>query len=147
MIKAQSCTKMRSYTKRTGLEEFIYLRAEIRGQHEIMNHRMSWFAATQSLLYSAYASSAVDKDKSWFSGWLIPVVALLLCILMIPAVMSANERICSLRKVLKSRAPRFWDLYPMNTDLSHYMAQLYPLFAPWIFLSSWLIVLRMGVFR
>jgi hypothetical protein len=146
MIRLRRSTKMSDLHKKPGLDEFIYLRDEIRGQHEIMNHRMSWFAATQSLLYSAYASSTA-KEMALFRESLIPTVGLLLCILMIPAVMSANERISSLRRVLKSRAHNFRDLYPINTDRCHYKAQLYPLCVPWVFLVSWVFVVGMKIFK
>jgi len=85
------------------LDEFVYLRDEIRGHHEIINHRMSWFAATQSLLYGAYATAAASHDvPEYFSNRLIPIVGMLLCILTVPSIESALERIRSLRRVLKA---------------------------------------------
>jgi hypothetical protein len=124
----------------SGWERFIYLRSEIKGQHDIMNHRMSWFAATQSLLFGAYASSACNKQILWFSMKLLPMVGIMLCILMIPAVISAHERIQSLRTRLKIIARPFAHVYPMNPDCYHNIAQLYPCCAPIIFLISWGIV-------
>lgn len=127
------------------LDEFIYLRSEIRGHHEMVNHRMSWFAASQSLLFGAYASAAVPGQMHWFSERLVPIVGLLLCVLMIPAVESAFERIKSLRVVLKWVAPQFKAIYPINPDRWHHAAHLYPRLAPWIFLGAWFVVLAMNV--
>lgn len=124
------------------LDEFVYLRDEIRGHHEMVNHRMSWFAATQSLLYGAYASAMDQSKTSWFSERLIPIVGILLCFLMIPAIESALERIRVLRVVLKKRisAP-LNELYPLNKDWVHGAALLYPRFTPLVFLGSWFLVL------
>lgn len=123
-------------------DEFVYLRDEIRGHHEMVNHRMSWFAATQSLLYGAYVSAMVSTKNSWFSKWLIPVVGILLCLLMVPAIESALERIRILRIVLKKRiSASLKEIYPPNRDWVHGAALLYPRFTPWIFLFSWCLVL------
>jgi hypothetical protein len=123
-------------------DEFVYLRDEIRGHHEMVNHRMSWFAATQSLLYGAYVSAMVSTKNSWFSEWLIPVVGILLCLLMVPAIESALERIRILRIVLKKRiSASLKEIYPPNRDWVHGAALLYPRFTPWIFLFSWCLVL------
>jgi hypothetical protein len=124
------------------LDEFVYLRDEIRGHHEMVNHRMSWFAATQSLLYGAYASAMDQSKTSWFSERLIPIIGILLCFLMIPAIESALERIRVLRVVLKKRisAP-LNELYPLNKDWVHGAALLYPRFTPLVFLGSWFLVL------
>lgn len=125
-------------------DEFVYLRDEIRGHHEMVNHRMSWFAATQSLLYGAYAST---KD-SWFSEWLIPIVGILLCILMVPAIESALERIRRLRIVLKEKiSTPLKEIYPLNGDWVHGAALLYPRFTPWIFLLSWSLVVLVKLKR
>jgi uncharacterized membrane protein YeaQ/YmgE (transglycosylase-associated protein family) len=122
--------------------EFVYLRDEIRGHHEMLNHRMSWFAATQSLLYGAYASPIASSGNGWFSKWLIPIVGALLCSLMIPAIESALERIRELRMVLKKRmSASLKEIYPPNLDWVHGAALLYPRFTPWLFLFSWLCVL------
>lgn len=123
-------------------EEFVYLRDEIRGHHEMVNHRMSWFAATQSLLYGAYASAMVQPKTSWFSKGLIPIVGILLCFLIIPAVESALERIRVLRVVLKKRiSPSLNEIYPLNRDWVHGAALIYPRFTPLVFLFSWFLVL------
>ena len=129
-------------------DEFVYLREEIRGHHEMVNHRMSWFAATQTLLYGAYASpiaSSTDSSKnSWFSEWLIPIVGVLLCSLMIPAIESALERIRKLRIVLKGRmSASLKEIYPPNDDWVHGAALLYPRFTPWLFLFSWFLALAL----
>ena len=132
-------------------DEFVYLRDEIRGHHEIINHRMSWFAATQSLLYGAYATAAAaaaaaaatatatDKmELKYFSSYLIPVVGIILCILMVFSVESAIERIEALRRVLKAnRIVRHKRIYPINSDLMHGAALLYPRLATIVFLVSW----------
>lgn len=129
-------------TQDFSFDEFVYLRGEIRGHHEMINHRMSWFAATQSLLYGAYASAIDSTGARWFSERLIPSVGILLCVLMVPAVESAFERVRKLRKVLKSNMTRqFRRIYPVNPDIWHGAAHLYPRFAPWIFLASWCLVL------
>lgn len=126
-------------------DEFVYLRDEIRGHHEMVNHRMSWFAATQSLLYGAYATAIVSTKSSWFSEWLIPAVGILLCLLMIPAIESALERISILRIVLKKRiSASLKEIYPLNKDWVHGAALLYPRFTPWIFLFSWCLVLHLA---
>ncbi len=121
------------------LAEFVYLREEIRGHHEIINHRMSWFAATQSLLYGAYATAAAStRVPVWFSNRLIPIVGMLLCILTVPSVESALERIRSLRRVLKAnKTIRHKMLYPINSVLWHWVALQYPRLAPWVFFLSW----------
>lgn len=123
-------------------DKFVYLRDEIRGHHEMVNHRMSWFAATQSLLYGAYASAMNPSESTWFSEKLIPVVGILLCLLMIPAIESALERIRILRIVLKKRiSASLNEIYPLNQDWVHGAALLYPRFTPWVFLFSWCLVL------
>ncbi len=123
-------------------DKFVYLRDEIRGHHEMVNHRMSWFAATQSLLYGAYASAMNPSESTWFSERLIPIVGILLCLLMIPAIESALERIRILRIVLKKRiSASLNEIYPLNQDWVHGAALLYPRFTPWVFLSSWFLVL------
>lgn len=123
-------------------DEFVYLRGEIRGHHEMVNHRMSWFAATQSLLYGAYASAMASTKNSWFSEWLIPVVGILLCLLMVPAIESALERIKRLRIVLKEKiSTPLKEIYPLNRDWVHGAALLYPRLTPWVFLLSWCLVL------
>jgi hypothetical protein len=121
------------------LDEFVYLRDEIRGHHEIINHRMSWFAATQSLLYGAYATAAAsDNVPELFSNRLIPLVGTLLCILMVPSVESALERIRALRRVFKAnRTIRHKIIYPINSVLWHWVALQYPRLAPWVFFLSW----------
>jgi hypothetical protein len=122
-------------------DEFVYLRDEIRGHHEIINHRMSWFAATQSLLYGAYATAAAAAGKiepKYFSSYLIPVVGIILCILMVFSVESAIERIEALRRVLKAnKIDRHKRIYPINSDLMHGAALLYPRLATIVFLVSW----------
>ena len=122
------------------LEEFVYLRDEIRGHHEIINHRMSWFAATQSLLYGAYATAAASANvPEWFSNRLIPIVGMLLCILIVPSVESALERIRALRRVLKAnKSIRHKMIYPINSVLWHWVALQYPRLAPWVFFLSWI---------
>lgn len=123
-------------------DEFVYLRDEIRGHHEIVNHRMSWFAATQSLLFGVYASAMASTRNSWFGERLIPVVGILLCILMWLAIESAFERIRRLRIVLKEKiSASLKEIYPLNRDWVHGAALLYPRFTPWIFLLSWCFVL------
>ncbi|MFM6172404.1 MAG: hypothetical protein ACKPB4_09770 [Sphaerospermopsis kisseleviana] len=131
--------------------EFVYLRDEIRGHHEIINHRMSWFAATQSLMYGAYATAAAaaaaataaetatkGPELKDFYTHLIPGVGIILCILMVPSVESAIERIRALRRVLKAdRTFRHKKIYPINSDLSHWAALLYPRLATFVFLVSW----------
>ena len=127
------------------IDEFVYLREEIRGHHEMVNHRMSWFAATQTLLYGAYASPIALPEDIWFREWLIPIVGALLCFLMIPAIESALERIRKLRIVLKKRmSARLMQIYPPNSDWVHGAALLYPRFTPWLFLFSWCLVLALG---
>jgi hypothetical protein len=120
-------------------DEFVYLRDEIRGHHEIINHRMSWFAATQSLLYGAYATAAASTNvPECFSNRLIPIVGMLLCILMVPSVESALERIEVLRIVLKANQTRRHKMiYPINSDLWHVVALQYPRLTPWVFYLSW----------
>lgn len=119
-------------------DEFVYLREEIRGHHEIINHRMSWFAATQSLLYGAYATAAGKIEPKFFSSYLIPVVGIILCILMVFSVESAIERIEALRRVLKAnKIVRHKRIYPINSDLMHGAALLYPRLATIVFLVSW----------
>ena len=104
---------------------------------------MSWFASTQSLLYGAYATAATatatDKmELKYFSSYLIPVVGIILCILMVFSVESAIERIEALRRVLKAnRIVRHKRIYPINSDLMHGAALLYPRFATIVFLVSW----------
>jgi hypothetical protein len=115
MLRRGSAEKTISLSE-LNLGEFVYLRDEIRGHHEIINHRMSWFAATQSLLYGAYATAAAsDNVPEWFSNRLIPIVGMLLCILMFPSVESALERIRALRRVLKAnKTIRHKLIYPIN---------------------------------
>ena len=75
--------------------EYQHIREEIRGEHSLITNRLTWYVTSQSFLVTAFAISRGSGFTwhHWFSTTLLPLVAFVNSLLILPSIVGARKTI------------------------------------------------------
>lgn len=136
-------------------DRYRLIRAQIEHEDNLISQRLSWFVASQSFLFTAYAivTSNLQSNKlAWVREQqhllivLIPTVAVLSCLLIYVTILAGVAAIANLRRCHDSDPDLAAKCLPpvQGFRLTQLLGQAAPLLLPPIFLIVWLILLCRG---
>lgn len=132
---------------------YSLIRGQIEHQDNLIGQRLSWFVGAQAFLFTAYAISvgnAGPNHPAWLSDrlvllvFLIPITAILTCILIYLTVVGGLIAIWDLRRLYHAYADREATTgFPpiQGTRSTQILGRAAPLFVPVVFFLVWLILL------
>jgi hypothetical protein len=135
----------------SGIQYYQIVRSQIEHEDNLINQRLSWFVASQSFLFSAYAillSAAsqgrlqrfVTQQEILF--FLIPLVAIGVSILIYITVIAAMLAMANLRRLLKNHLDDTALLPPVQGHRQTFLlGQATPILIPFLFMISWIVLL------
>jgi hypothetical protein len=127
------------------------IRSQIEHEDNLINQRLSWFVAAQAFLFSAYAillnapsqvrlQSFAKQQEILFS--LIPLVAIGVSILIYVTIIAATLAMANLRRLAKNYFEDNALLPPIQGYRKTFLlGQATPILIPFLFMSSWIVVL------
>lgn len=141
-------------TPLTALEYYNLVRERLEHEDNLIVQRLTWLVGSQSFLFTAYAivsngllsppqlASAHLTDQLQLLFQLIPIVAMLTCILIYISILAAVVTMRRLRNDYRSRfGPEEDDLPPIMTAAPVRLFGLVaPLLLPLVFSTIWLIL-------
>lgn len=136
---------------------YTMLRGQIEHEDNLISQRLSWFVTAQSFLFTAYAivvSNFSPAHPQWALNqmrrlaMLIPIVAILTCLLIYAAIVAGLLAIRNLHRLYGSffGPPSAAGLPPVQGYRhTQWMGQATPLLLPLVFLIVWLALLVTSV--
>lgn len=135
------------------IQYYQIIRSQIEHEDNLINQRLSWFVAAQAFLFSAYAillnappqvrqQSFATQQEILF--YLIPLVAIGVSILIYITVIAAMLAMANLRRLLKTHMnEQDSALLPpvQGYRQTFLLGQATPILIPFLFMSSWIILL------
>jgi len=132
---------------------YSIIRGQIEHEDDLLGQRLSWFVGAQAFLFTAYAITLSNSGPSHVQ-WvvdrmhllliLIPVTAILSCILIYMTVIAGLVAIADLRRLYRAHTEQAQTigLPPVQGyRRTQLLGQAAPLFVPIVFLVVWTIVL------
>jgi len=118
---------------------YLYLREELRFEHQLLGSRMTYYMTSQSFLFTtaAIARTMEWHGVYWFSGVLVPLVGVAASLVLLFAIHAAYGRLDEWRakeKQFEGRHPLIV-LYPED---KHQRSLLFTTLMPWLFIVVWL---------
>ena len=119
---------------------------EIDKEDNLIDQRLNWLIASQSLLFAALSLS--DKPITGFMVWIIPIVGMGVSFVVGESVRGAVASLNQYRNNLIKACPKEWDKEKCFPQLHRDQKNLYrglvsPRALPWLFLGAWTVVLLM----
>lgn len=132
------------------------IRSQIEHEDNLNSGRLSWFVASQSFLFTAYAiviSNLQPGRVPWVERQqhllvsLIPVVSILTCLLIYATILAGTVAIVNLRKLYRTHETSVINTLPpvQGYRLTQLFGQAGPLFLPPVFIGVWLLLILRGV--
>lgn len=126
--------------------EYQKIRDEIRAEHSLIANRLTWYVTSQSFLVSAFAISRGNGFNwhHWFSTLLLPLVALITSLLVLPTLVGARKTIQlwhEKQRAFFARNPDFSAAFELKRAAwvkSHGM--LFPIVVPVVFALFWFVI-------
>jgi len=120
---------------------YLYLREELRFEHQLLGSRMTYYMTSQSFLFTTAAIARTMEwyGVYWFSGVLVPLVGIAASLVLLFAVHAAYGRLDAWRakeKLFEGQHPLVV-LYP---ETKHRRSLLFTTLMPWLFIAVWLVV-------
>jgi len=146
-------------TPLTPLEYYNLIRGRIEHEDNLVVQRLTWLVGSQSFLFTAYAiasnglmSQPAQQVSAHFGEQLellfqlIPVVAMLTCVLIYISILAAVITTAKLRRGYRSRFGPEEDALPpiMTTAPTRLFGLVAPLFLPLMFTGIWFILWMHG---
>ena len=137
------------------IDYYRIFRGQIEHEDNLNSQRLSWFVASQSFLFTAYAIVVTNLRSGglpWVEGQerlltqLIPVMALITCLLIYVTILAGAIAIANLRRFYHvHQLPQIDKLPPVQGyRLTQLFGQAGPLLLPPAFVIIWLILLARG---
>jgi hypothetical protein len=134
------------------------IRSQIEHEDNLNSQRLSWFVASQSFLFTAYAivlsnlsPGKLPLIERQLNGLVlvIPIVALLTCMLIFATIVAGAIAMSNLRRMYSSHERSAADTLPpvQGYRLTQLCGQAGPLGLPPVFIIVWLVLLVQGVVR
>lgn len=138
------------------LEYYHLIRGQIEHEDNLNSQRLSWFVASQSFFFTAYAivmGNSTSGRLPWVEhqhhllAMLIPVVATLICLLIYVTVIAGTIAIVNLRRLYNRHGlPAGIQLPPVQGfRLTQLLGQAGPLLMPPVFIAVWLVLLSQSL--
>jgi hypothetical protein len=130
-------------------EGYVFLREEIRHQHNLINQRLSWLVSSQAFLLTAFAISLNSPVQSKFPDYeklsialvnLLPVAGVLTCFLGWLTVWAAILQLRKVREDLGNKCPQHFPAVRTSLAIRR-MGLSGPCFIPLLFLAVWMLLL------
>ncbi|HSU65976.1 MAG TPA: hypothetical protein VLJ39_03840 [Tepidisphaeraceae bacterium] len=135
---------------------YALIRGQIEHEDNLIGQRLSWFVASQSFFFTAYAivmTNLRPDHLPWVFGQmrllllLIPLVAIVTCMLLYATIVAGFFAIRELRKLYQN-----YTTHEITTGLppvqgyrrTQLMGQAAPLFLPLVFTAVWMVLLFRG---
>src|ERR1035438_2827010 len=146
-------------TPLSALEYYNLVRERIEHEDNLIVQRLTWLVGSQSFLFTAYAivsnclmsqppqaTSPHFTDQLQLLFQLIPIVAMLTCVLIYVSILAAVVTMHRLRSGYRSRfGPEEDALPPIMTDApTRWFGLVAPLLLPLVFTTIWLILWMHG---
>lgn len=141
----------------TPQQYYSIVRGQIEHEDNLIGQRLSWFVAAQSFLFTAYAITVSNSgpnhtepviERMRLLLWLIPLTAILTCLLIYAAVIAGSIAIHALRRLYHNYADHSatTGLPPvMGYRSTQILGLAAPMLMPLVFLVVWLFLLIRGV--
>lgn len=118
---------------------FLYLREELRFEHQLLGSRMTYYMTSQSFLFTtaAIARSVQWHGVYWFSGIMVPLVGIASSAVLLFSIHAAFGRLDQWRakeKQFEGKHPLIV-LYPED---KHRKSLLFTILMPWLLIGVWL---------
>ena len=126
--------------------EYQQIRDEIRAEHSLIANRLTWYVTSQSFLVSAFAISRGNGFHwhPWFSTLLLPLVALITSLLVLPSIVGARKTIQlwhEKQRAFFARNPEFSAAFELKrASWIETQGMLFPTVIPLVFAAFWLVV-------
>jgi hypothetical protein len=138
------------------VDYYKLIRSQIEHEDNLISQRLSWFLASQSFLFTAYAI-VVSNLTAGHIPWamrqqhlllaVIPVVSILTCVLVYATIVAAVIAIVHLRRLFNSHAASvgMTGLPPVQGyRQTQIFGQIGPLLLPLVFLAVWIGLIVQG---
>ncbi|MDB5334109.1 MAG: hypothetical protein JWP03_5260 [Phycisphaerales bacterium] len=135
------------------------IRSQIEHEDNLISQRLSWFVASQSFLFTAYAivvSNIQPGKLAWVTGQqhllldVIPIVSILTCVLVYATIVAGVIAIVHLRRLYRTHADvsaRAGFPPVQGHRRTQIFGQIGPLLLPLVFLAVWLALVIQGTGR
>ncbi|MDB5173099.1 MAG: hypothetical protein JWN51_1872 [Phycisphaerales bacterium] len=137
------------------VEYYKLVRSQIEHEDNLISQRLSWFLASHSFLFTAYAI-VVSNLQSGHNAWatrqqhlllaVIPVVSILTCVLVYATIVAAVIAIVHLRRLYNTHAEFAGTGLPpvQGYRRPQIYGQIGPLLLPLVFLAVWVGLIVQG---
>jgi hypothetical protein len=135
----------------SGIQYYQIIRSQIEHEDNLISQRLSWFVAAQAFLFSAYAILLNAPPQTRLQGFatqqeilfsLIPLVAIGVSILIYLTVIAALLAMANLRRLLKNYVEDSALFPPVQGYRQTFVVgQATPILIPFLFMSSWIVLL------
>ena len=126
--------------------EYQHIREETRAEHSLIANRLTWYVTSQSFLVTAFAISRGSGFTwhHWFSTILLPLVALVTSLLVLPSLVGARKTIQLWHKRQRdffTRNPDFKTAFELKrASWIESQGTLFPIVLPLLFAVFWLVI-------
>ncbi|MDB6064129.1 MAG: hypothetical protein JWR26_337 [Pedosphaera sp.] len=133
-------------------EAYVFLREEIRHQHNLINQRLSWLVSSQAFLLTAFAIALNSPVQSKLPAYeklnmalvnLLPVAGVLTCFLGWLTIWAAILQLRKVRETLGNTNPPHFPSVQSSIAVQR-MGLSGPFFIPMLFLAVWMVLLLQG---
>lgn len=128
---------------------YLYLREELRFEHQLLGARLASYMTSQSFLFTAAAIARGVQWNGvyWFSGVLVPVVGVAASAVLLFSIHAAYGRMREWRR----RERDFVGKHPLvvvSPEAEHRKGLLFTTLMPWLLTGVWLVLaVLVHVFR
>jgi hypothetical protein len=126
------------------LDEIRIIREEVKFQHTLIGTRVSWFVSAQAFLVTPFAICVANGIFRTYPLALvgIPFLGIALSILIIPGIHEAIRRIEEQHVLMSAYSTEH--LIGPNDPMGQRKSLRFAVWAPWIFLVFWIVVVTVG---
>ncbi|VTS00551.1 unnamed protein product [Gemmata massiliana] len=117
---------------------YLYLREELRFEHQLLGSRMTYYMTSQSFLFTtaAIARSVQWNGVYWFSGVMVPVVGIAVSVVLLYSIYAAYERMAQWREQEKTFVGKHPLVMPYPED-KHRKSLMFTTLMPWLLIGVW----------
>ena len=126
--------------------EYQQIRDETRAEHSLIANRLTWYVTSQSFLVTAFAISRGSGFTwhRWFSTTLLPLVAFVTSMLILPSIVGALKTIRLWHQKQKdffAHNPEFKTAFELHrASWIESLGLLFPVVVPLLFAAFWLVI-------
>lgn len=117
---------------------YLYLREELRFEHQLLGSRMTYYMTSQSFLFTtaAIARSVHWHGVYWFSGVMVPLVGIVASVVLLYSIHAAYERMAQWREKERAFVGRHPLVMPYPED-KHRKSLMFTTLMPWLLIGVW----------